>query len=78
MKLTEYLETAGITITEMAGKCGISFHQLYNLKRGRGNPSIGSALAIEHYTQGKVSPKDLISEELKDQIYNRKKHKAKK
>ena len=78
MKLSEYLESQKITITEMAGLCGLSFHQLYNLKVGRGNPSIQSALVVEHFTKGKITPKDLISEELKNKIYNRAVHQNKK
>lgn len=71
MKLTEYLEQSGISITKMAAMCNSSFHQLYNLKRG-GNPSIKLACAIEHFTKGKVTPWDFLSEADKDQITGKK------
>jgi len=67
MKLTEFLEQSGISITAMAAQCNSSFHQLYNLKRG-GNPSVKLACAIEHFTQGKVTPWDFLSEVDKEKI----------
>ena len=70
MTINEYLEIKGLSITKMAARCGATFHQLYNCVRG-GRPSLKLALAIQHYTDGLVSPWDYLNEQEKQEIYDK-------
>ncbi len=68
MKFNEYLEETGISITKMAYRCGVTFHRIYHIKNGK-IPTLKTACIIDKYTKGKVSPKDLLSEDLRKEIY---------
>jgi len=51
MKLKDYIEKSGISITKMAARCGISFHHLYNAQAGDREPKLRNALRIMLYTK---------------------------
>ena len=68
MKIREYIDETGIPITRFADRCGLSFHQVYHILNG-GVPTLRTAMAIEHYTKGQVSPKEMLSGKMFEEIY---------
>ena len=62
MKLKEYLDMMGIKYTAFTERAGISRNTLYNLMAGKRRPSLELAVEIEKLTDGKVSPRDWIDE----------------
>ena len=68
MKLHEFVEQTGIPLTKMALRCNLSFHQRYHITRG-GVPTLRTALSIAQYTKGKVQARDMLSEQMIEEIY---------
>lgn len=62
MNLKEYLEKKQITYRECADGLGIHLHSLKNIVYGKRKPGLGLALRIEEFTNGEVSPRDLIDD----------------
>jgi transcriptional regulator with XRE-family HTH domain len=58
MKLSAYLEQAGVTESEFAGAVGCSQPTVNKLKKGTGSPSLALALRIASATKGAVMPHD--------------------
>lgn len=67
MKLNEYIEERGIPKSRLAQRCGITYSQLNHTLRG--HPTLTIALKIERYTKGEVTPRDLLDECIRKEIY---------
>ena len=67
MTFHEYLELYRTPVPVIAARCGLSFHQLYNIGRG-GCPTLKTAIAIERYTEGLVTCEKLLPEKLLKEI----------
>lgn len=65
--LMDYREKYRTPITVIAFRCGLTFHQVYNILRG-GCPTLKTALAIEEYTKGEVTCASLLPKEQWDEI----------
>jgi len=63
MKLKDFIDQSGIPITKFAYRCDLSFHKVYSILQG-GSPTLRTAIAIKIYTQGKVTPEDLIPDDI--------------
>jgi hypothetical protein len=76
MKLKDWIEENGLKTAFVAKKLEMPLGNLYNILNGQAMPSLSLAVAIQEYTNGKVTCKDLLtrrrhreraSQELKDQ-----------
>lgn len=55
VKLRDYLDRYGITISTMARSLGMSRATISKLVNGKGRPSWRTAQRVQNYTQGEVS-----------------------
>lgn len=69
MKLCDFMEETGITVTTLAKRCGLGWHQIWKIKKGV-MPKLTTALRIQIYTNGRVAAEDLISKEDLKEIYD--------
>ena len=68
MKLTEYIEKNAINRTKFAQKCGLEYWNIYYILKGVKAPPLLSALKIERATNGEVSCKDLLPDDLLEEF----------
>jgi len=68
MKIEQYLEEKGQTMTQFSVDAGVSFFQVYHIARGR-TPTLVTALKIEKASGGAVTGRDMISDKLVREIY---------
>jgi transcriptional regulator with XRE-family HTH domain len=61
MDLKTYLEKTGLTYAELAERLGIHAQSIKNIACGIRRPGLRLALKIEELTEGKVTPKEMIS-----------------
>lgn len=73
MKLKEFMEETGICQARLALRCGLSSHQVYHVLLGK-VPTLKTAMTIENYTKGKVNPRDMLSDEMFEAVYNKKRN----
>lgn len=76
MRLNEYIELTGIPVTRLADRCGLTWHQLNHILKGK-EPKLRNAITISDYTKnnplivdGKkewVKPCEMVSLELAQQ-----------
>ncbi len=50
MRLEEYVEKTGIPVSKLASRCGLSWHQVHHILKGR-QPRLSVALSISEYTK---------------------------
>jgi hypothetical protein len=71
LTLKEYREKYRTPVTVIAYRCGLTFHQVYNILRG-GCPTLLTAIIIEQYTDGEVTCESLLPPEMMQEIEKRK------
>ena len=64
MILQDFIDATGISISKLAQRTELTFHQIYHMLRG-GMPTLMSAISIEKYTSGRVTAEELLTEALK-------------
>lgn len=67
ISLSEYRDKYRTPITVIAYRCGLTFHQVYNILRG-GCPTLKTAIAIEQYTKGEVTCESLLPPNMMNEI----------
>jgi plasmid maintenance system antidote protein VapI len=70
MRLKEYLDREGITITHFAERLDVVRNTVYALLNGTKTPSLDLAIKIQRITRNEVMPLDFIEhrEELKQAL----------
>ena len=63
----EYREKYRTPIAVIAVRCGLTFHQVYNILRG-GCPTLKTSIAIERYTKGEVTCEKLLPPKMLNEI----------
>lgn len=69
LTLMEYRDKYRTPITVIAFRCGLTFHQVYNILRG-GCPTLKTALCIQKYTKSEVDCESLLPEKLAQEMEN--------
>ncbi len=64
MKLIDYMRTTPATDADMAKRLGLSVHGFRKIKYGDRQPTLRMALLIEHVTDGQVTLRDLVKDEV--------------
>ena len=54
MTLSEYLNTYGVSVSELSRRLGVSRQSIYNWMRGTHGPHVKHGLQIARVTEGKV------------------------
>ena len=67
LTLIEYRDKYRTPITVVAARCGLTFHQIYNILRG-GCPTLKTAISIEKYTKGEITCESLLPEKMANEI----------
>ncbi len=62
MKIYEFLNDNGMKTSHFCNNVGISTTTLHNLIAGKAMPSLPTAVAIYHFTDGKVKYEDMLIE----------------
>ncbi len=70
MKLSKFLEKTGIPIARFAQRCNLTYPQIRHILLGTA-PTLETALRIGVYTENEVTPQDLLSDELREEIYGK-------
>lgn len=68
MKLKDYIDKYLVTKSRFARAAGLEFYQVNNAYKGN-LPSLPVALKIENATDGVVTVRDFLSDEMKKEIY---------
>ena len=67
LTLIQYKERYGTSFRTIAKRAGLSFSQVYNIKRGV-SPTLRTAMSIEKYTRGEVTCQSLLPPEVQKEI----------
>ena len=62
MRLSEFIEQAGLTDAVFGEQCGLSQSQVSRLRNGKSKPSFEAIEAVRGASGGKVSPNDWFAE----------------
>jgi DNA-binding XRE family transcriptional regulator len=62
MRLEEYINQKGLTFRKFGALVGVNGSHVFNIAKGKKNPSLPLAKRIENVTKGKVSIAELFSD----------------
>ncbi len=67
MKLQDFIDETGIPVARLADRCSVTFHQIYHVLNG-GTPMLRTVVSIGMYTKGRVTPEDLLPDDVLEEL----------